>query len=37
MRELREYIDKNLARGFIQLAKSHVMAPILYKERKMEL
>lgn len=34
MEELRKYIDKNLARGFIQLAKSYMEAPILFKEKK---
>lgn len=31
---LRDYIDKNLARGFILVAKSRVAAPILFKEKK---
>lgn len=34
MRELREYIDMNLAQEFIQPAKSRVAAPILFKEKK---
>lgn len=34
MAELRKYVDANLARGFIQPAKSKVVAPILFKEKK---
>lgn len=34
MDELRKYIDTNLARGFIQPAKSWVAAPVLFKEKK---
>lgn len=33
MKALREYIDKYLARGFIQLAKSRVAAPVLFKKK----
>lgn len=34
LKELRDFIDKNLARGFIQAAKSHVAALVLFKEKK---
>lgn len=34
MKELREYIDKNLAREFIQAEKSRIVAPVLFKEKK---
>lgn len=34
MKELREYIDYNLARGFIQPAKSRVAVPVTFKEKK---
>lgn len=34
MGELRNYIDKNLARGFIQTAKSQVAALVVFKEKK---
>lgn len=34
MVELRKYIDANLARGFIQPAKSRVTAAVHFKEKK---
>lgn len=34
MEELQEFINKNLARGFIQLVKSRMAAPVLFKEKK---
>lgn len=33
---LREFIDKNLGRRFIQLVKSCMAAPILFQEKKDE-
>lgn len=33
MEELRAFIHKNLERGFIQLAKSRMAAPVLFKEK----
>ncbi|XP_070810309.1 vomeronasal type-2 receptor 26-like [Pituophis catenifer annectens] len=36
MTELRKYIDTNVARGFIDIAKSRVTAPVLFKEKKEE-
>lgn len=32
--ELRQYRDKNLARGFIQPSRSHMAAPVLFREKK---
>lgn len=32
--ELPRYIDKNLARGFIQPSRSHMAAPVLFREKK---
>ncbi|XP_039178262.1 uncharacterized protein LOC120298525 [Crotalus tigris] len=34
LQELRRYIDHNLARGFIQPARSRIAAPVLFKEKK---
>lgn len=34
MEELQVFIDKNLARDFIQLAKSCMAAPMLFREKK---
>ncbi|KAK9401814.1 hypothetical protein NXF25_010170 [Crotalus adamanteus] len=34
VQELRRYIDQNLARGFIQPARSRITAPVLFKEKK---
>ncbi|XP_039215403.1 uncharacterized protein LOC120315311 [Crotalus tigris] len=34
VQELRRYIDQNLARGFIQPARSRIAAPVLFKEKK---
>lgn len=34
LEELRVLIDKKLARGFIQLVKSHMAAPILFHKKK---
>lgn len=32
--EMQRYIEKNLARGFIQPARSHIAAPVLFREKK---
>ncbi|XP_039213407.1 uncharacterized protein LOC120314410 [Crotalus tigris] len=34
LEELRRFIDVNLARGFIQPARSRVAAPVLFREKK---
>lgn len=34
LEELRWYIDKNLARGFIQPSRSHMVVPVLFREKK---
>ncbi|KAK9395822.1 tyrosine-protein kinase Srms-like [Crotalus adamanteus] len=34
MEEMQRYVNKNLARGFIERAKSSVGAPVLFKEKK---
>lgn len=34
MEELQGFIEKNLASGFIQAAKSKMVAPMLFKEKK---
>lgn len=34
LKELRFYIDKNLARGFIQPSRSRLAAPVLFREKK---
>lgn len=34
LEELRTYIDKNLARGFIRPSRSHMAAPVLFREKK---
>lgn len=34
LEELKAFIDKNLASGFIQQAKSCIVAPILFQEKK---
>lgn len=31
---LSSFVDKNLARGFIQTGKFRVAAPVLFKEKK---
>lgn len=34
LNELRRYINHNLARGFIKPSRSHMVAPVLFKEKK---
>ncbi|KAK9395714.1 hypothetical protein NXF25_019075 [Crotalus adamanteus] len=34
LEELHQYIDKNLARGFIQPARSRIAVPVLFQEKK---
>ncbi|XP_060539018.1 uncharacterized protein LOC132709560 [Pantherophis guttatus] len=34
MQEMRDYIDKNLQRGFIEPVKPRVAAPVMFKEKK---
>ncbi|XP_058041925.1 uncharacterized protein LOC131199783 [Ahaetulla prasina] len=34
LEELRKFIDKNLERGFIQLARPRVAAPVMFREKK---
>lgn len=34
MEELRNYIDKNLTRGFIQPSRLHMAAPVLFREKR---
>lgn len=34
LEELRAFIDKNLAKGFMQQAKSCIVAPVLFWEKK---
>lgn len=34
MQEMRKYIDKNLARGFIKPSRSRIAAPVLFREKK---
>ncbi|KAK9400665.1 hypothetical protein NXF25_011379 [Crotalus adamanteus] len=34
LKEMREYINKNLARGFIEPARSKIAAPVIFHEKK---